>query len=231
MKTRWLVLLMLVVSSCQGQNRADKPIKLETQMDKVSYAIGLDIGRGFKDQTMEINADALVQGIRDALAGGAALMTPEEVKITMETWEEEMMNKMDPNRQGDAEKNQAEGETFLQENQTKPGVVTLPSGLQYKVLKEGNGRSPKPQDEVVTHYQGRLINGKVFDSSYDRGEPISFPVNGVIAGWTEALQLMKEGDKWELYIPSKLAYGSRGAGPDIGPNATLIFEVELLKVK
>ncbi|MFH0764971.1 MAG: FKBP-type peptidyl-prolyl cis-trans isomerase [Calditrichota bacterium] len=231
MKTRWLVLLLAAVSSCQGQGGAAKQIKLETQMDKVSYAIGLDIGRSFKEQTMEINADALVKGIRDALAGGATLMTDEEVKTAMETWQEDMMNKMDPDRKDNAGMNKTEGETFLQENKTKEGVITLPSGLQYKVLKEGTGSSPKLEDEVVTHYQGRLINGKVFDSSYDRGEPISFPVNGVIAGWTEALQLMKEGSKWELFVPSNLAYGSRGAGPDIGPNATLIFEVELIKVK
>lgn len=123
------------------------------------------------------------------------------------------------------------GEEFLKENAAKEGVKTLPSGLQYKVLKEGDGKSPKATDTVVVHYKGTLINGKEFDSSYKRGEPAEFPVNRVIKGWTEALQLMKEGSKWMLYIPSNLAYGERGAGADIGPNETLIFEVELLKVK
>jgi FKBP-type peptidyl-prolyl cis-trans isomerase FklB len=232
------VALALFVVGCQSN--AEEKVKLETQTDKVSYSIGLDIGRSFKTQGIDINSAALTKGIKDGLAGGEAMMTDEEIQATMEAFQAEMMAKMGgggdagaPQSDGGsvADSNRIEGEKFLAENKGKEGVVTLPSGLQYKVIKAGSGKSPKSTDTVVTHYRGRLINGKVFDASYDRGEPISFPVNGVIAGWTEALQLMKEGAKWELYIPSNLAYGPRGAGPDIGPNATLIFEVELITVK
>lgn len=233
-----MVALMLIAAGCQ--TNAEEKVKLENQTDKVSYSIGLDIGRSFKMQGIDINATALGKGIKDGLAGGETLMTDEEIQATMEAFQNEMMAKMGggdnsgaPGTQGGAlaDSNRIEGEAFLAQNKSKEGVVVLASGLQYKVIKEGTGKSPKVTDTVVTHYRGRLINGKVFDASYDRGEPISFPVNGVIAGWTEALQLMKEGAKWELYIPSNLAYGARGAGPDIGPNATLIFEVELIQVK
>jgi FKBP-type peptidyl-prolyl cis-trans isomerase FklB len=225
--------LMLALMGCQS-NAQEKP-KLDTQPSKVSYSIGLDIGRSFKSQGIEISDAALIQGIKDGLTGSEPMMTDSEIQTCMEAFQNEMMAKQGGGggamASGDGEKNKVEGEAFLAENKTKAGVVALPSGLQYKVLKEGSGKSPKVTDTVVTHYRGRLISGKVFDASYDRGEPISFPVNGVIAGWTEALQLMKEGAKWELYIPSNLAYGPRGAGPDIGPNATLIFEVELISVK
>jgi len=236
MKRILTVALALFIVGCQSN--AEEKVKLENQTDKVSYSIGLDIGRSFKSQGIEINAATLTKGIKDGLSGGETMMTDQEIQACMEEFQNEMMAKMgggDAPPQGNggavADSNQIEGEKFLAENKTKEGVVTLPSGLQYKVIKDGTGKSPKATDTVVTHYRGRLLNGKVFDASYDRGEPISFPVNGVIAGWTEALQLMKEGAKWELYIPSNLAYGSRGAGPDIGPNATLIFEVELISVK
>ncbi len=229
------VALTLFVVGCQS--KAEEKVKLENQTDKVSYSIGLDIGRSFKTQGIDINSAALTKGIKDGLAGGETMMTDGEIQACMEAFQAEMMAKMggenSPNPDGGsvADSNSTQGETFLAENKTKEGVVTLPSGLQYKVIRAGTGKTPKLTDTVVTHYRGKLINGKVFDASYDRGEPISFPVSGVIAGWTEALQIMQEGAKWELYIPSKLAYGPRGAGPDIGPNATLIFEIELISVK
>ncbi len=230
--------LALFIVGCNSV--AEEKVKLDTQTDKVSYSIGLDIGKSFKTQGIDINSAALTKGIKDGLSGAVAMMTDEEIQACMETFQNEMMAKMggggdagtpQPDGVAVGEANKIEGEKFLAENKGKEGVITLPSGMQYKVITNGTGKSPKSSDTVVTHYRGRLINGKVFDASYDRGEPISFPVNGVIAGWTEALQLMKEGSKWELYIPSNLAYGARGAGPDIGPNATLIFEVELITVK
>ena len=159
------------------------------------------------------------------------LLSDKEAQEVMMTFQKEQMAKLNENARKLGEKNKKEGETFLAENKKKPGVVTLPSGLQYKILKEGTGRNPKATDTVVTHYRGTLLDGKEFDSSYKRGEPATFPLNGVIRGWTEALQLMKPGAKWQLFIPPQLAYGERGAGQDIGPNATLIFEVELIAIK
>lgn len=223
------VVLMLLLVGCRSN--AEEKVKLESSADKVSYSIGLDIGRSFKQQGIEINAAALTKGIKDGLAGSEPMMTDAEIQSTMEVFQTEMMSRQDVKMKDSGGKNVMEGEAFLAENKGKEGIVTLPSGLQYKVLKPGSGRTPKATDTVVTHYRGRLINGKVFDSSYDRNEPATFPVNGVIAGWTEALQLMQEGAKWELYVPSDLAYGPRGAGADIGPNAVLIFEVELISVK
>jgi FKBP-type peptidyl-prolyl cis-trans isomerase FklB len=148
----------------------------------------------------------------------------------MTAFQKEMMAKREQAGKEAGAKNKVEGEAFLAENGKKEGVVTLPDGLQYKILKEGDGAKPKATDTVTVHYRGTLISGTEFDSSYKRKEPVSFPVNGVIAGWTEALQLMKVGSKWQLFIPSTLAYGERGAGPDLGPNATLIFEVELISI-
>jgi FKBP-type peptidyl-prolyl cis-trans isomerase FklB len=153
------------------------------------------------------------------------------MQVTMAAWQKEMMAKATETQKKAGEKNKKEGDTFLAENKKKPGVVTLPSGLQYKILKEGTGPTPKATDTVVTQYRGTLINGKEFDSSYKRNQPATFPCNQVIAGWTEALQKMKVGSKWQLFVPSNLGYGENGAGGDIGPNATLIFEVELIDIK
>ena len=219
----------LALIGCQG-NAQEKP-KLETQMDKVSYSIGLDIGKSFKQQSMELNAAALSQGIKDGLAGAAQMMTDEEMQTCMETFQKEMMAKSEIESKGVGDKNKVEGEAFLAANKTKEGVQTTASGLQYKVLTAGSGAKPTATQTVTVHYEGKLIDGKVFDSSYKRGEPISFPVNGVIQGWQEALQLMPVGSTWELYIPGDLAYGQRGAGADIGPNAVLIFKVELIGCK
>jgi len=204
---------------------------LKTQKDKESYAIGMDIGMKLKQQQIELNPEAISQGIWDSLTDGKTLMTEEEYRDAMTAFTNKMKQKQEAQMKGMSDKNKQEGETFLAENKKKESVVTTASGLQYKVITEGTGASPKSTDTVSVHYKGTLINGKEFDSSYRRGQPASFPVNGVIQGWTEALQLMKVGSKWQLFIPSELAYGERGAGRDIGPNSTLIFDVELLSIK
>lgn len=216
----------LVVNSGLSQ---DKP-ELTTSEQRVSYCIGADIGNTFKEQGIEIDVKALASGVADSLAGKSAL-SQEEMQTVMTAFQQEMMSKMQAKQAAAGTENQKAGEAFLAANGQKDGVKVLPSGLQYKVLKTGDGKTPKATDKVKTHYHGTLIDGTVFDSSVDRGEPVEFPVNGVIPGWTEALQLMKEGDKWQLVVPPNLAYGEQGAGGRIGPNSTLIFEVELLSVE
>jgi FKBP-type peptidyl-prolyl cis-trans isomerase FklB len=210
---------------------AQDKAQLKDQKDKASYSIGYDIGETFKKQNVELNPDTLFSGLKDALAGKEAVMSKEDREKTLQAFQKEMMEKQIAASKEAATKNQAEGEKFLAENKKKDGVKTTASGLQYKVLKEGSGTAPKETDTVVTNYKGTLIDGTEFDSSYKRNEPATFPVNRVIKGWTEALQLMKPGAKYQLFIPSSLAYGERGAGQLIGPNATLIFEVELLSIK
>jgi FKBP-type peptidyl-prolyl cis-trans isomerase FklB len=213
---------------CQGAK--DKKLTLETQKQKVSYSIGIDIGKNFKHSNIDIDLEALAQGVKDAISDSTPLLTEQQREEAMRQLQQEMVAKRNESAKKAGEKNKVEGEAFLAENAKKEGVVTLPSGLQYKILKQGDGRKPKLTDEVTTNYRGTLIDGAEFDSSYKRGEPTSFRVNEVIAGWTEALQLMPVGSKWQLFIPSNLAYGERGAGGSIGPNATLIFEIELLSI-
>lgn len=203
---------------------------LKDQKDKASYSIGHDIGSTFKKQNVDLNPDAILAGMKDAMAGKDALSKDERDKV-LEAFTKEMTEKQAALSKETAEKNAAAGEKFLAENKKKEGVKVTASGMQYKVLKEGTGPTPKETDTVVTNYKGTLIDGTEFDSSYKRGEPASFPVNRVIKGWTEALQMMKTGSKYQLFIPASLAYGERGAGRDIGPNSTLIFEVELLSIK
>lgn len=205
-------------------------VELTTEPQRVSYCIGTDLGNTFKAQGIDIDAKALASGIADSLVGKTRL-TEEEMKEVMTTFQQEMMTKMQAKQATAGADNLKAGEAFLAENSKKDGVKVLPSGLQYKVLKSGTGKTPKLTDTVEAHYHGTLIDGTVFDSSVERGEPVPFPVNGVIPGWTEALQLMKEGDKWQLVIPPNLAYGEQGAGGRIGPNSTLIFEVELISVE
>ena len=192
-------------------------VQLKTNVDQASYAIGLNIGRSLKSELAEVNLEALLSGIRDTMAGAKPRLTDQQMQAAMQTFQQEMRAKMQQQRQQSGDKNKAEGQAFLAENGKKAGVVTLPSGLQYTVLKKGNGPSPKLNDTVRTHYHGTLINGTVFDSSVERGEPATFPVGGVIRGWTEALQLMKVGDKWRLFLPSELAYGPDGAGAESVP--------------
>lgn len=184
----------------------------------------------FSKQGIEIEADQLLAGLKDALAGKPSAISAEETQKAMMQLQQEMEQKFQEKAGKAGEANKKEGQEFLAANKNKAGVQTLPSGMQYEIINEGTGKTPGRTDNVTTHYKGTLIDGTVFDSSYERGQPATFPVNGVIAGWTQALMMMKEGAKWRLYIPSELAYGAQGAGADIGPNATLIFDVELLKV-
>jgi FKBP-type peptidyl-prolyl cis-trans isomerase FklB len=226
----WLIgtisILFLAASVSAAENT-----QLKTQKDKVSYTIGINIGNNVKQLPMEVDLDILMKGFKDAFSGNKPQLSEEEMRTVMTAFQKEMASKQAEVMKSQGDKNKKEGETFLAENKKKDGVKTLASGLQYKVIKEGTGKIPKATDKVSTHYQGTLIDGTEFDSSYKRGEPATFPVNGVIPGWTEALQLMKVGSKWQLFIPSKLAYGEKGAGPKIGPNATLIFTIELLAIK
>ncbi len=210
--------------------RKQKTMSLNSSKEKISYIIGRDMAANFQKQGLEVDPEIFLQGFKEALAGQKSQLSQDDVQSAMMELQQLMASRQNTGSGRQGEINQQEGEAFLAENKNQPGVITLPSGLQYQVLNEGSGKSPAKSDSVTTHYHGTLIDGTVFDSSYERGEPATFPVNGVIAGWTEALQKMKEGDKWRLFIPSNLAYGTRGAGGDIGPNATLIFDVELLNV-
>jgi FKBP-type peptidyl-prolyl cis-trans isomerase FklB len=224
--------------------RTQPVLTLKTQKDKASYAVGLNVGRNLgaqlNQQSVDFDQAILLRGMKDALAGGKTLLTDDEVKAVLtqlqtevRTRQQEKMKAEQEKMKAVAEENKKEGTEFLDANKTKEGVVALPSGLQYKILTEGTGAKPTATDTVSCNYRGTLLNGTEFDSSYKRGQPATFPVNGVIKGWTEALQLMPVGSKWQLFIPSELAYGDRGADPrsGIGPGATLIFEVELLSIQ
>jgi FKBP-type peptidyl-prolyl cis-trans isomerase FklB len=208
---------------------------LATRKEKFSYALGMDIGKqvagNLKKQSMEVDWNLVSQGLKDATSGGKTRLTEDEAKAVLNEVQNEVHKEQQEKAQKAAATNKTEGEAFLAANKAKEGVVTLPSGLQYKVLTAGTGPKPTAGDQVVCNYRGTLINGTEFDSSYKRGQPATFGVGQVIKGWTEALQLMPVGSKWQLFIPSSLAYGERGAGAEIGPNATLIFEVELLSIK
>jgi FKBP-type peptidyl-prolyl cis-trans isomerase FklB len=204
---------------------------LTTDKDKLSYAIGMNIGTTLHRQSLDIDPKVMARGIADTLAGGTTLLTDEQAKAVLEQLQEKMQSEQAAKIQAAAETNKKEGDAYLAANQAKEGVVTLPSGLQYKILRAGTGPKPALTDTVICNYQGTLIDGKVFDSSYQRGQPVTIPVNKVIKGFTEALQLMPVGSKWELVVPPSLAYGENGAGADIGPNATIIFDVELLSIQ
>jgi len=214
---------------------APAPLVLKTQQEKASYAIGANIGRGMKKDGVQIDSRVLSRGISDALAGRKLAMTDAEMQAALTTLQAEVRKKLEAEAAAAAAANKAAGDQFLAANKSKEGVVTLPSGLQYKILKAGTGPKPTAADQVECNYKGTLVDGTEFDSSYKRGQPATFPVGQVIKGWTEALQLMPVGSKWELFVPSNLAYGERGAGQRgadvIGPNSTLIFEVELLSIK
>jgi len=214
-----------------SQVYAEENLVLKNQRDKVSYSIGMAMGKDLKKQLIDIDPDILAKGIKDAFAGGKALLTDQEINETMTAYQKELMAKQEEFLKKVGEKNKAEGEAFLAENKKKEGIKTLESGLQYKVIKAGNGKKPTLSDTVTIHYRGTLIDGTEFDSSYRRGEPAPLSISRLIPGWKEALQLMEVGEKWQLFIPSNLAYGERAAGPNIGPNATLIFEVELFSIE
>ncbi len=211
--------------------RTQSVLTLKTQKDKVSYALGMNLGTNLHKQSVEVDPAIVLRGMKDALAGGKMLQTEDEARAALTQLQTEVRNKQQEKMKVAGEANRKEGVEFLAVNKSKEGVVTLPSGLQYKILTEGTGAKPAASDTVVCNYRGTLISGAEFDSSYKRGQPASFPVTGVIKGWTEALQLMPVGSKWQLFVPAELGYGDRGAGADIGPGATLIFEVELLSIQ
>ena len=224
--TNLAALALLLCASVASAEGAD----LKDPKQKLSYAIGTEIGANLKKQGVDIDPKAFSAGLADALAGKLQ-MTDAEIKEAMNSARTQLIAKQQAKQQADATVNAKAGETFLAANAKKEGVKTTASGLQYTVLKTGAGKTPGPKDTVKVHYQGTLPDGSVFDSSIARGEPVTFQVDGVIPGWTEALQLMKEGDKWQLVIPPKLAYGAAGAGDKIGPNQVLIFEVELIDIE
>jgi FKBP-type peptidyl-prolyl cis-trans isomerase FklB len=220
----------IVMSTMFTVAAAQNAPALKTPIEKRSYALGLDLGRQLRKESVEVDAARFNQGFADALAGNPALLSDDEVRAAIVDLQNEMRNRQAQHQKELAEKNKQAGEAFLAENKKKEGVVTLPSGLQYKILKAGDGKKPTAEDTVVCQYRGTLIDGKEFDSSYKRNQPATFPVNRVIKGWTEALQLMPAGSKWQLFIPPDLAYGERGAGEAVPPNSTLIFEVELISI-
>jgi FKBP-type peptidyl-prolyl cis-trans isomerase len=211
--------------------RAQTPLTLRTPKDKASYAMGMNFGAGIRKQSIDIDPAILARGLKDSFTNGKTLLTEDQARAVLTQLQNDMRKKQQEVAQQLGDANKKEGAAFLEANKTKEGVVTLPSGLQYKVLQEGTGPTPAPTDTVVCNYRGTLLDNTEFDSSYKRGQPASFPVTGVIKGWTEALQLMPVGSKWQVFVPAELAYGDRGAGGQIGPNATLIFEVELLSIQ
>jgi FKBP-type peptidyl-prolyl cis-trans isomerase FklB len=204
---------------------------LKSQKEQVSYAIGMNWGSVLRQQSVDVDLDLVLHGMKDSLAGGKTLMTEDEARATLVRLQSDIRTREEAKRHEAVESNRAAGEAFRAANKSKEGVVTLPSGLQYKILAEGSGPKPALTEKVTCQYRGTLIDGTEFDSSYKRGQPATFPVTGVIKGWTEALQLMSVGSKWQLVIPPDLAYGVNGKGAVIGPNATLIFEVELISIE
>jgi FKBP-type peptidyl-prolyl cis-trans isomerase FklB len=245
------VLILLVFSaflacSC-GNTQSEKPehaakkeiteADLKTEEDKVSYSIGYSMGQNFKKDEIIVDLELFQQGVEDGFAGGKQALSEDEMRKTMMAFQQKMRAKRQveyrkqmEERKKQGEENKGKGTAFLEENKSKEGVVVLESGLQYKILEKGTGDSPRATDTVKCHYKGTTIDGKEFDSSYGRGEPATFALNRVIKGWTEGLQLMKEGGKWQFFVPSELAYGERGAGQNIGPNEVLVFEVELIEI-
>ncbi|HLQ26082.1 MAG TPA: FKBP-type peptidyl-prolyl cis-trans isomerase [Acidiferrobacterales bacterium] len=210
---------------------ADDKLTLKTEKEKLSYSLGANLGQNVKNNNLDIDAEIFARAIKDALTGNKPLLSDEEMKTALQEFQQKMRQKQVAMLQETAAKNKKEGEAFLAANKKKKDVVVLPSGLQYKVIKAGAGKKPTINDTVIAHYTGALINGKEFDSSIRRGEPATFPLGGVIKGWQEVLPLMQTGAKWQVFIPADLAYGETGAGQAIGPNETLVFEIELISIK
>ncbi len=226
----FLFFALIFFPACK-KTKVAKPSKLETEKEKASYAIGFDLGKNLKKYSEDISLESMIKGIRDGISGQNSILTEEETKKTLTEFQQNLLKKETERRKELAIKNKVEEEKFLAENSKKEGIVTTASGLQYKVIREGNGPKPTLEDTVKVHYKGTFINGKEFDSSYKRGEPVTFQLKNMIPGWIEALQMMKAGSKWQIFIPSALAYGEQGAGDIIEPNSLLIFEVELLEVE
>ena len=227
--TRWILTAVMVVVPVLAAAQETTPFK--TDKEKLSYAMGMDLAGQLKANSVDIEPTWFAKGMQDALSGGKTLLTGADAKTVIAELQKAIFAKRLAETKVVGDKNKAEGEKFLAANKAKEGVVTLPSGLQYKVLTTGTGPKPTLEQMVVCNYRGTLIDGKEFDSSFKRGQPASFPVKGVIKGWTEVLQLMPVGSKWQVFVPASLGYGERGAGADIGPNATLIFEIELVAIK
>jgi FKBP-type peptidyl-prolyl cis-trans isomerase FklB len=230
MKIAAIVVLCVAVLAAVQVFAADETI-LKTDKDKVSYSLGLSLGTSMREQSVDVDPDLLLRGIKDGMTGTKALLTDDEVKAVIMGFQKQMAEKQKAVQEAAKAKNKTEGEAFLAANKSKEGVKTTASGLQYKVITEGKGPKPKDTDTVTVHYKGMLIDGTEFDSSYKRGEPATFPLHGVISGWSEGVQLMNVGSKYQFVIPPSLAYGDRGAGDTIGPDSTLVFEVELLSIK
>lgn len=225
MRVRSVLLAVALLFFAPSLYAADA-VTLKTPKEKLSYIIGVQTANDLKRQSIDVDPALVSKGLQDAMLGNKLLISDQEAKDFIAAYQKERAEE----RKKLGERNKQEGTVFLAENKKKEGVKTLPSGLQYKIIKEGTGKTPMASDTVVTQYKGTFINGTEFATSYQRNEPATFPVKGVMPGWTQALQMMKEGSKWQLFVPPELAYGEQGAGP-IGPNATLIFEVELVAVK
>ena len=228
---RFLAAVILSIGLSSSLCFGAEKVELKDLKDKESYSLGYQFGQSLKAQGLDFNLEVYTAAIRDALAGTKPLLSQEEMQKTVSDLQKRVTMARQKELKEQAQKNLSEGRAFLEANKTKEGVVTLPSGLQYKILKAGDGKKPTEADTVEVNYRGTLIDGTEFDSSYKRNQPATFPVKGIIKGWAEALQLMPVGSKWQLFIPPQLGYGERGAGQAIGPNATLIFEVELLAIK
>jgi UDP-GlcNAc:undecaprenyl-phosphate/decaprenyl-phosphate GlcNAc-1-phosphate transferase len=229
MKRMWVAVLGIGLFVC-GAGAQDQPA-LKTQKDKISYAIGLEMGKGVKEQGFDVDPAIVAMGIKDALAGGKAQLTDEEFRKIIGDVQEEMKQKQMQAMEEAATQNKKDGDAFLAENTKKAGVVTLPSGLQYKIITAGQGKKPAETDTVLCNYKGTFLDGTEFDSSAQAGKPVPFDLKGIIPGFKEALMLMPVGSKWQIFVPSDLAYGERGAGNVIGPNSTLIFEIELVSIQ
>lgn len=204
---------------------------LNNDMDKLSYSIGADLGKNFKTQGIEVNPTAMAKGLQDSMTGGQLILTDDQMKDVLNKFQKDLMAKRNAEFTKKSEDNKIKGEAFLSQNKAKEGIVTLPSGLQYKIVENGKGAKPAKEDTVTVEYTGTLIDGQVFDSTEKSGKPAVFKVSQVIPGWTEALQLMPSGSTWEVYVPASLAYGPRSVGGPIGPNETLIFKIHLISVK
>lgn len=229
MAKQWSIVLGLALLTVPAAAQ-DAPA-FKTPKDKFSYALGMEIGKGFRKQALDLDPESVGKGFADAFSGGKTLLTEDEMRAVLTSAQEEYSKKQAALRAEKAQAALKEGEAFLAANKSKEGVVTLPSGLQYKILKAGTGEKPEIDETVVCNYRGTLIDGTEFDSSAKHNGPATFPLRGVIKGWTEALQLMPVGSKWQLFVPPQLAYGENGAGQIIPPNSTLVFEVELLAIK
>lgn len=227
MKMKWVAAVIMGLTA----NAAMADMALASDKDKLSYSIGVDLGKNFKKQSIEINPQAMAQGLQDGINGGTLLLTEAQMKEVLSKFQADMMARRQADLSKKADENKVQGETFLAQNKTKPGVVVLPSGLQYQIITAGTGAKAGKEDTVTVEYTGRLINGQVFDSTEKTGKPAEFKVSQVIAGWTEALQLMPAGSTWEIFVPAPLAYGARSVGGLIGPNEALIFKIHLLSVK